>query len=529
MIGSRLGKWILDRELGHGGMGHVYLAHDADQPDNRAAVKVLAAELTANAGAVHRFQREIHVLNTLTHPNVVRFYESGTHEGLLYYVMEYVEGEDYAEILEERGRLPWAEVLDLAIQICGALRHAHQHGFIHRDIKPSNLLRGKDGQVKLTDFGVAHVFADKHLTRAGAVVGTAEYLSPEQAEGKPATHKSDLYSLGCVLYTLLCGRNPFHGDNVVELLHKHRYALFDPARKIVPDLPLEFDEILCQLLEKDPEKRPPDAGVLRRRLEAMRRRQEHRSDHTVDEVITQQTQLGDTLLAVDDGPARGEGPATLMSRLLRRELESQIHGGAVRRFFNKPAVIVIGFFLCFGILVWTFWPPNPEKEFRAGAALLDSPDRDGWDAGWERINKVRDKLANSPHAADVERYERQYREYQADKNPARRPDHLSEAQWFYYEGLRQHRLGRTNEAKQTWSDLVLAFQGVASEQIWVQRAEDQLAKEEQPPDPQPPDSLSKALENARSMEPQEAAKVYEALERCYRGEPAILEEIRRAR
>src|SRR5262249_13922537 len=160
-------------------------------PERLAAVKVLARELTTHSGAVSRFQREIEVLRTLQHPNIVRFYESGTHEELLYYVMEYVEGHDFADVLEQQGRLPWEEVLAVAIQVCAALKHAHDHGVIHRDLKPSNLLRGTDDRVRLTDFGIAHVFAAKHLTRAGAVIGTAEYLSPEQAEGKPATRRSD--------------------------------------------------------------------------------------------------------------------------------------------------------------------------------------------------------------------------------------------------------------------------------------------------------------------------------------------------
>src|SRR5262249_12700443 len=155
-----------------------------------------------------------------------------------------------------------------------------------------------DGRLKLTDFGIAHVFAEKHLTRTGAVVGTAEYLSPEQAEGKPATPRSDLYSLGCVLYTLLCGRTPFRGQNVMDLLHKHRYAQFDPARKIIPDLPAEIDEVVCQLLEKDPEKRPPDAGILQRRLETLRRKLGQHGDRTRDAIISEPTRPGDARLAV---------------------------------------------------------------------------------------------------------------------------------------------------------------------------------------------------------------------------------------
>src|SRR5436309_3048781 len=167
-------------------------------------------------------------------------------------------------VLAERGRLPWPEVLDLAVQVCAALKHAHDHGIIHRDIKPSNLMRTTGGAppvVKLTDFGIAHVFAGKHLTRTGTVIGTAEYLSPEQAEG----------------------------------------------------------------------------------------------------------------------------PATLMSRLLRKELEEQNHGGPVRRFFNRPVVVAVLFVLCAGALVWTFWPTDLEKLYAEGRALMESDDPEDWEAGWEKL------------------------------------------------------------------------------------------------------------------------------------------------
>ncbi len=537
MIGSRLGSWILDRQLGRGGMGCVYLAHDADDPQRQAAVKVLAAELTVHSGAVQRFEREIAVLGKLKHPNIVRFYESGTYEGRLYYVMEYVEGRDFADLLEERGRLPWAEVVDAAVQICAALKHAHDHGVIHRDLKPSNLLRGDDGQVKLTDFGVAHAFAEKHLTRAGAVVGTAEYLSPEQAEGKPATRRSDLYSLGCVLYTLLCGRNPFHGESVLELLHKHRYAQFDPPRKVLPDLPHEIDEIICQTLEKDPQNRPPEAGVLQRRLEAVRRKLEHRSDHTVDAVVGQSTQLGDTLLVVDEGPVDPrEGPATLMSRLMRRELEAQNRGGPVRQFFNRPAVLVVLFGLCVAALAWTFWPKDPEKVLEANRARLESANEEEFAAGWENLRPVKDKLANGPHAADVERYERRYQDEQEARAAARQLDHLSEAQWFYEEGLRRLQQGQTKEARDTWQRLVRAFRDVPAEGRWVRLAEKELEKEDGAAEGRRWDSVRQALERARRLredgQAQEAEEVYAALEHLYHDDPSakdILDEVRRQR
>ncbi len=538
MIGSRLGRWILDRELGRGGMGCVYLAHDADDPGRLAAVKVLAAELTTHSGAVYRFQREIEVLGTLDHPNVVHFLESGTHEGLFYCVMEYVAGRDFAEILDERGRLPWPEVLDVAVQVCAALKHAHDHGFIHRDLKPSNLLRGDDGRVYLTDFGIAHVFAGKHLTRPGAVIGTAEYLSPEQAEGKAATRRSDLYSLGCVLYTLICGRNPFRGENVIDLLHKHRYGLFDPPRTVVPDLPHEIDELICQLMEKEPEKRPPDASVLQRRLQVLRNKLENRREPTVEALVSEPTQPGDTLDLMDDGtgPGRGEGPATLMSRLMRKELETQNRGGAVRRFVNQPPVLVVLFLLCAGTLAWTFWPADPEKRYQEARPLLESDDPEDWMAGWEQLKGVKAKLMSGPHAADVTRYEQKIADYQAAREAARRGDHLSEAQWFYEQGLRLRQQGRPEAARQTWRSLVGAFRDVVAERAWVRLAERELAKEDDAADARHWDAARQALARARRLrdegKQQEADEILAALEELYHDDPSakeILDEVRRER
>src|SRR5262249_36701303 len=196
---------------------------------------VLAVELATEIGFLQRFQREIEILRKLEHPNIVRFYESGQQDVHYWFAMEYVDGPSYQTILGQRNRLPWADVLALALQVAPALKHAHDRGVIHRDPKPSNLLiplpqPGKPPLVKLTDFGIASLFASKHLTVTGGVVGTAEYLSPEQAAGKPVTRRSDLYSLGVVLYTLVTGRPPFEGDPL-DLLHKHRFAQFDrPAR-----------------------------------------------------------------------------------------------------------------------------------------------------------------------------------------------------------------------------------------------------------------------------------------------------------
>jgi serine/threonine-protein kinase len=539
MSEARLGRWVVERELGRGGMGQVYLAHDADQPERRAAVKVLASELAAHTGSVTRFRREIDLLTKLDHPNIVHLYEAGAHDNSLYYAMEYVQGRDFAELLEQQGRLPWADVFNVAIQVCAALKHAHDRGIIHRDLKPSNLLRAdRDGLVKLTDFGVARAFADKHLTRTGAIIGTAEYLSPEQAEGKPATKRSDLYSLGCVLYTLLTGRNPFLGESILDLLHKHRYAQFDPPRQVVPDLPHELDEVICELLEKDPKDRPADAGILQRRLEKLRHKLEHRGDHTVEAVISSPTRLGETLPLMEDDPPKehGEGPATLMSRLMRKEIEEQNRGGPVRQFLNRPAVLVILFVLCVGTLVWTFWPENTERLYQEGRALLDSDEPDDWLAGWEKLEKVRARQPDGPHAAEINRYQQKVEDYQEARRAALRGERLSEGQWFYEQGLRRRQQGDRDGARATWGLLVRSFRDVPAEQRWVRLAEKELARESDPSDAHRWDSVERALARARRLReegrPQEADEVCAALEELYRDDPSardILERVRRER
>ena len=263
MIGEHLGKWIVEREIGRGGMGVVYLGRE-ETSGQMAALKVLTPELSQEPGFLERFRREIAAVSALDHPNIVKFFEAGESDRRHFYAMEFVQGEDFEVILTRFGRLAWREVLNIAMQICPALKHAHDRGIIHRDIKPHNLLRSDSGQVKLADFGIAKVFASRQLTRAGGIVGTADYLSPEQAQGKPATKRSDLYSLGVVLYRMLTGWVPFQGNSTAELLHKHVYGRFDSPAKRVTEIPAELDRTRLQVAGKDPDKRPPDALVLRR-------------------------------------------------------------------------------------------------------------------------------------------------------------------------------------------------------------------------------------------------------------------------
>jgi serine/threonine-protein kinase len=514
MIGTRLGNWVIDKELGRGGMGRVYLAHAEPPPESlpsgggehrgaQAAVKVLAAELAQDPGFFYRFQREIEVLGQLDHPNIVRFYESGSHNNVPYYAMEYVEGRNFEELLHEQGRLPWKDVLELGLQVCPALKHAHDRGVIHRDLKPQNLLRTADGTIKLTDFGIAKVFSGTRLTSEGGIVGTAEFLSPEQAAGKQVTKRSDLYSLGVVLYTLLTGRTPFDGANIIDLLHKHRFAQFDPPRDIVAGLPHELDEVVCQLLAKDPAKRPADGHVLYRQLDSIRRKFERKPQPTVDLVATGQTKPNHPLADLSPG---APGPATLMSRLMREELERQQRGGPLNRLFNKPWVVLVLFLVCIGLIVWGLWQ-------RSSPAATDS---------------TSEEQAASDEQAALRRALVKARGARA----------MSEAERFYRDGLRRCRDGDVVGAQRTWANLVHAFRAVPSEERWVGLAEKALTELDQrkPDEEQRWAPVRASLHEARKLrddgKKQDAEAIWQAIEDLYRDDPsarAILDEVKRDR
>ncbi len=525
MINERLGPWIIEQELGKGGMGAVYRARRAPEAGGGpevAAVKVLAAELAVDPGFLERFRREIDILHRLDHPNIVRFLESGSGDGRFWFAMEYVAGPSYEEVRQERGRLPWQEVLALAVQIAPALKHAHDRGIIHRDLKPSNLLRGPDGRAKLTDFGIASLFASRHLTVTGGVVGTAEYLSPEQAAGKPVSARSDLYSLGVVLYTLITGRTPFEGE-VVDLLHKHRFAQFDKPSRLVPDLPAEFEAVIGELLEKDPGRRPPDGAVLHRRLEGLRRRLEYKAAQATVEAARTEVY----------GGAGPEGPATLMSRLVRAELEKEKYGGPVQRFFNRPVVLLALFLLTVGLIVWGFWPASPESLFEHGAKLMASPDPDDWYTAWDKYLEPLKNKYPEYRAEEVAQFRLRYESRNSDAAlRARHAGPMTEAQWFYQEGLRKRQQGDEDGARRTWQALAAAFGAVPSERPWVDLAEKELAKGkeatgETPRKWQPVrDAVSRARELRAAGKDKEADAILAGLKELYRGDPtaaAILE------
>lgn len=261
---KKLGPYLIDRVVGKGGMGSVFAARH-EETGEKSAIKVLSPGLAADETFRDRFIAEIKSLETLNHPHIVSLHGYGEADGHLYYAMELVEGTNLEQELSAGRRFTWREVTQIALDVSRALKHAHDHGVIHRDLKPANLLMDADEVVKLSDFGIAKLFGSTKVTYNGSVLGTADYMAPEQAAGEPTTPRCDLYSLGCVMYALLSGKPPFQGRTIAEVVHKVRYEQHISVSRFA-DVPRDLQQVIDELLEKDPDDRIRTALSLRHRL-----------------------------------------------------------------------------------------------------------------------------------------------------------------------------------------------------------------------------------------------------------------------
>jgi serine/threonine-protein kinase len=248
------GRYRVVRKLGTGGMASVYLAEDQEL-GRRVAIKLLDERHAQDDQFVERFRREAESAAGLSHPNVVSIYDRGEAEGTYYIAMEYLEGTTLKELIVSRGPTPVRVAIDYTRQILSALEFAHRHGIVHRDIKPHNVVVAPDGRLKVTDFGIARS-GTSQMTEAGSIIGTAQYLSPEQAQGKPVHPSSDLYSVGVVLYEMLTGTVPFSGETALEIAMKHLNATPEPPSEKRPpgigEIPHELDLVVLRALAKDP-------------------------------------------------------------------------------------------------------------------------------------------------------------------------------------------------------------------------------------------------------------------------------------
>ena len=247
-------RYQIIKTIGEGGMANVYLANDTIL-DRNVAVKVLRGDLADDEKFVRRFQREAISASSLSHPNIVEMYDVGEDDGNYYIVMEYVDGKTLKSLVKRRGALTLPEVIDIMLQLTSAISCAHDSYIIHRDIKPQNVLILEDGRVKITDFGIAMALNSHELTQTNSIMGSVHYLPPEQANGSGSTIKSDIYSLGILMYELITGKIPFKGDNAVEIAIKHMKEQIPSVCKINPDIPQSIENVILKACAKNPKNR----------------------------------------------------------------------------------------------------------------------------------------------------------------------------------------------------------------------------------------------------------------------------------
>jgi predicted Ser/Thr protein kinase/tetratricopeptide (TPR) repeat protein len=395
--GKQIGQFKVEKELGSGAMGAVYKALDT-RTNQYVAIKFIAPGLGENDRIFQRFEREAKMLQQLKHPNIVRRIGTGKYHKTPFYIMEYVEGKNLGQVLEERKYIPWDEVVHIGKQVASALHHAHSFGIIHRDLKPSNLMFTQDGTVKLTDFGIAKDLDAEGLTSIGCTVGTASYMSPEQCQGvRDLTHKSDLYSLGIVFYELLTGKKPFLAENVMDMFMMHVKGPFQRPSTQVMDIPVWLDTLVCQLMEKEPDKRPLNAAMVEQVL-----------DEVIDKVETQKSVgaavAGKVALRPKTLADRRAAETLLEARESRRKRRRKSKGAA--RLQTTLAAIGLGaaVLVLIGLLVFAFWPDGPKEQYLAaerlakkGEALLESEDPEAAKEAWYDAERKLENITLRPN------------------------------------------------------------------------------------------------------------------------------------
>src|SRR5690348_3032186 len=262
LVGMQLsGRYRLDAQIGAGGMSTVYRAFDANL-ERRVAIKLLHREIAADSDQLERFRREARAVAQLSHPYIVNVIDAGEDEGRPYIVFEYVQGETLKDRIRRLGRLPVAEAVAYADEIARALGYAHSRNIVHRDVKPQNVLIDAEGSAKVTDFGIARTLDQDGLTADGRVLGTTDYVSPEQALGHDVDGRSDIYSLGVVLFEMLTGAVPFQGENQVSVAMKHVREDLPDIQRRRPEVSATLASVLDRMTEKDLGRRYPDVATL---------------------------------------------------------------------------------------------------------------------------------------------------------------------------------------------------------------------------------------------------------------------------
>jgi serine/threonine-protein kinase len=373
LTGKTLGPFQIERRIGRGAMGAVYTATHR-QNGKRVAIKVMTPANEAQAVKLAaRFEREIKLLGKFRHPNIVRFYGASEDQGIRFYAMELVEGMSLDDLLEKEGVLSFNKTAAYAIQICEALQEMHATGVIHRDLKPGNVLVTSDGKVKLTDFGIARdtsAFSEERLTAADHTVGTIAYMSPEQLAGQELTRKSDLYSLGILIYRMLTGQLPFNGETMFEYMQQRQTGRYPAPTTVNADLPLDADRLLADLLAQEPDDRPRDAYVVMQRLMDITKKPKTATITKTKPKVVEP--MADT---VENGKSRFStllatvfGTRDRKTKKVKSKSDEKSSNPAA--ILESPILLGAGLILVVAFVAYMLWPPGPEELFAKGEALM---------------------------------------------------------------------------------------------------------------------------------------------------------------
>jgi len=358
-------RYEIVKNIGEGGMANVYLANDTIL-DRKVAIKVLRGDLSSDEKFIRRFQREALSVSNLSHPNIVEVYDVGEEDGSHYIVMEYIDGKTLKQLLKKRDTLTLSEVIDIMTQLSDGISHAHESYIIHRDIKPQNIMIEDDGRIKITDFGIAMALNATQLTQTNSVMGSVHYLAPEQASGKSATIKSDIYSMGILMYELITGTVPFRGDNAVEIALKHMKDKIPSIRKQDPSIPQSVENILLKATAKNPRNRYESAKDMHEDLIHCMD-PEHSNDKKITFTYPENDFDGNVTEPIPITKKNIEKPKETINIEQTNELVKEIKGKDLEKteededFFEEPKrkntliTILASFFLILLITAALFW------------------------------------------------------------------------------------------------------------------------------------------------------------------------------
>ncbi len=468
MIGTTIGDWKIEEELSKDEVGRLYRTESLTQPGLQTVLKLLTHPQAKSESFVRHFLAQITLIRKLKHPCIVEVYEGGDFGGVPYFVSERVEGSDFEAIMRTGEKFQWREVLVIALHCLAALRYAHRRGVLHRNLKPANLLRSPDGNYRLRDFGVTKFFDENLYTNSDNILGGAAYLTPETCAGKPHTKRSDFYSLGCLLYTLLGGRPPFIGATMVELTHKHCYVLPERVIHFVPQLPEEFDRIIMKLLSKDPAQRPGSGTLLIHELELFAKEAERRGLIDKRPVITHLLDNEPLAVDADAEPVRKSEPIPQLPR----------------PWFKRWYFVLPGFCACVLFALWAFWwrGPTADELLMNAQPLLQSSSPEDWEKAWNEYLEPLNRKYPNRYKDEVRQTKQRIEAYTELKKAilnAKNLHYSGQAERFYHLGNRLLQNGEITSAREIWTDMILVFGSIKQDDPWVAAARIALTRLEE--------------------------------------------------